>query len=195
MKVFYDWEFLDDGRVIDPISIGMVAEDGRELYAVFAEIEDAPLYERIGRHSWLMANVVPHLPLRPGTDAKQPQAQYPGRFHLDPNSNTVMPRRMIRNAVREFLQASTPVELWGYYAAYDHVALAQLFGPMIRRPDAMPMYTHDLMQMIGQQGKVDLPPTSTDAHNALVDARWTRDAYAAAERARAAADYDPQEER
>ncbi len=34
MKIFYDAEFIEDGVTIDLISIAMVAEDGRELYAV-----------------------------------------------------------------------------------------------------------------------------------------------------------------
>ena len=39
MRIFYDTEFLDDGKTIDLISIGMVAEDGRELYAVSSEFD------------------------------------------------------------------------------------------------------------------------------------------------------------
>src|SRR4051812_11038169 len=34
MKYFYDTEFLEDGQTIELISIGIVAEDGREYYAV-----------------------------------------------------------------------------------------------------------------------------------------------------------------
>ena len=33
MKYFYDTEFLEDGHTFDLISIGIVAEDGREYYA------------------------------------------------------------------------------------------------------------------------------------------------------------------
>lgn len=62
MRVFYDCEFLEDGRTIDLISIGMVAEDGRELYAVAEEIQRDPLRSRICEHQWLMENVIPHLP-------------------------------------------------------------------------------------------------------------------------------------
>ncbi len=34
MRYFYDTEFIDDGRTIELISIGVTAEDGREYYAV-----------------------------------------------------------------------------------------------------------------------------------------------------------------
>jgi len=32
MKYFIDTEFYEDGKTIDLISLGVVAEDGRELY-------------------------------------------------------------------------------------------------------------------------------------------------------------------
>ena len=34
VKYFFDTEFYEDGKTIDLISIGIVAEDGREFYAV-----------------------------------------------------------------------------------------------------------------------------------------------------------------
>jgi hypothetical protein len=39
VKYFYDCEFLEDGKTIDFISIGIVAEDGREFYAVSNEFD------------------------------------------------------------------------------------------------------------------------------------------------------------
>ena len=40
----YDFEFLEDGSTIEPISIGMVCEDGREYYAVITR-EQPDLFE------------------------------------------------------------------------------------------------------------------------------------------------------
>jgi hypothetical protein len=37
MRIFYDCEFIEDGRTIDLISIGLIAEAGDEYYAVKAE--------------------------------------------------------------------------------------------------------------------------------------------------------------
>ena len=51
MRYFYDTEFIEDGRTIELISIGVVAEDGREYYAVSTEFDP----ERAG--SWVRANV------------------------------------------------------------------------------------------------------------------------------------------
>lgn len=39
MKYFFDTEFHEDGRTIDLISIGIVAEDGREYYAINRECD------------------------------------------------------------------------------------------------------------------------------------------------------------
>jgi hypothetical protein len=178
VKIFYDTEFIEDGKTIELISIGMVAEDGRELYLVNEAIEADPLYSRIGHHSWLMQNVIPHLPLREGDPIDQPRAQYAGRFHLDAKDNRVVSRRYIRNAVREFILGTPEPELWAWYGAYDHVALAQLFGRMINLPNGVPMWTNDLKQEVERRGNPSLPEQESAEHHALADARWVRDAYA-----------------
>lgn len=154
MKYWYDTEFLDNGRTIDLISIGIVAEDGREYYAVN---NDAP-WGRIREHAWLMANVVPHL---------GPLGQW-------------LPRDTIRDEVRDFfLRPNEPVELWGYYPSYDHVVLAQLWGPMSSLPKGIPMWTNDIQQVAYHLGlDACLPAQTGNAHNALDDARWTREAWA-----------------
>ena len=58
-KVFLDTEFVDDGRVIDPVSLPLVTETGAEYYAVFADGG----VDRAARDEWLRVNVVPHLPV------------------------------------------------------------------------------------------------------------------------------------
>ena len=56
MKYFLDTEFYEDGKIIDLISIGIVSEDGRELYCVN---QDAKLHLV---SPWVRQNVLPHLP-------------------------------------------------------------------------------------------------------------------------------------
>ena len=163
-RYFYDCEFLEDGETIAPISIGIVGSDGREYYAVFA---DMPV-ERIASHPWLMANVVPHLPA-----ADTPL------WHLDLTHPEVKPRWQIAEEVRGFLTAHNgPIELWGYYSSYDHILLSQLWGRMIDRPDRIPMITLDVQQEAIRLGLENWLPRQADGlHNALADARWTRDAW------------------
>ena len=56
MRFFYDCEFIEDGRTIDLVSIGVVGEDGREFYAVSTEFDPT----RAG--AWVRSNVLPKLP-------------------------------------------------------------------------------------------------------------------------------------
>jgi hypothetical protein len=164
-RLFYDTEFLEDGRSIDLISIGMVAEDGREFYAVNRQLP----VRRIRKHPWLMANVVPSLP--------KPHGQWifdmPKSWLFNYSDACVKPRRQIAAEVRDFILATPePCELWADFGAYDHVVLAQLFGPMTGFPDGIPMWTHDLRQFAEQCGNPALPTLVGEAqHNALHDAR------------------------
>lgn len=183
MKIFYDTEFLEDGERIHLISIGMVAEDGRELYAVNEDVTRDPLYGRICKHQWLMEHVVPHLPLNNGSTGSQKRhgrlstvSAYCGFFNLDMASNLVMPRRMIRNAVRDFILATPAAELWAWYGAYDHVALCQLWGRMVDLPKGVPMWTNDLRQEVARfgLGDDDIPTQETGQHDALADARHNK---------------------
>lgn len=157
MKIFYDTEFLEDGKTIELISIGMVA-DGREYYAVNRNMP----VDRIRNHRWLMDNVVPHLPQHPFADPDE-------LFNTaDP---VVKHPKVIAREVSEFILATPEPELWAWYGAYDHVALAQLFGRMLDLPDGVPMWTNDLRQEAHRLGNPEMPGQVGAEHNALADAR------------------------
>ncbi len=47
MRYFYDCEFIEDGRTIELVSIGVVDENGREFYAVSTEFDPTPR-DRLG---------------------------------------------------------------------------------------------------------------------------------------------------
>ncbi|AHH20786.1 putative bacteriophage protein [Nocardia nova SH22a] len=162
----YDLEFLEDGRTIELISIGLVSETGREYYAVNA---DMPV-DRIKNNRWLMNNVWPSLPLR----GRKVNTGYPSGESvgvLDTASTLLRPRWVIANEVREFLLAEDEPVLWADFGAYDHVALCQLWGPMIRKPEGIPMFTHDLEQAIALVPGFVKPEQAEGQHNALEDAR------------------------
>lgn len=166
VRYFYDTEFLEDGKTIELISIGIVAEDGRELYLVN---QDAP-WKRIKKDDWLMANVVPKLP-QPHGDRRN---RAPKRWAIDFWHPAVRPREGVAGRVKDFLlnpyHVHGPIELWANYAAYDFVALCQLFGRMIDLPDGIPMFTHDLQQEIRRLGNPTMPEQAAGLHNALDDA-------------------------
>lgn len=158
-----DTEFIEDGRTIDLISIGIVCEDGREYYAVNA---DMPI-KRIRKHQWLMDNVVPGLPKPHGDWINH----MPSKWLFDYRNPVVKDRKRIASEVRDFLLAAGEPELWANYSAYDHVVLAQLWGPMSDLPQGIPMWTHDIQQAIERSDGCVFPVQETGVHNALEDTR------------------------
>ncbi|HWC83651.1 MAG TPA: polyadenylate-specific 3'-exoribonuclease AS [Pseudonocardiaceae bacterium] len=152
MRFFYDCEFIEDGVTIDLVSIGVVDEEGREFYAVSTEFDP----DRAG--PWVRANVLPKLP--------------------SPASPAWRSRARIRTDLLDFLgvddraTSRADLELWAWISAYDHVALAQLWGNMTALPRALPRFTHDLRQRWEDVGKPRLPQPPADSHDALADARF-----------------------
>lgn len=169
MKIFYDCEFIEDGRTVDLISIGMVAEDGRELYAVN---RDMPI-KRIAKHDWLRKNVVPSLPRIHG-DRRHYVSVRRNPLALDFEHPDMLSKVRIAAKVERFIQATPDVELWAWYGAYDHVCLAQLWGRMIDLPEGVPMWTNDLKQEAVRLGNPPMPEQAEGVHNALADARHNR---------------------
>ena len=106
VRFFYDTEFIDNGRTIELISIGVAAEDGREYYAGSTEFS-----RRAGG------------PLGAHPRAAQTAAAVVAAVALAAH---------IREELEEFfgIDGDEPIELWAWVAAYDHVALCQLWGPM-----------------------------------------------------------------
>ena len=146
MRFFYDCEFIEDGRTIDLVSIGMVDENGREFYGVSTEFDPSRAIPWVRRH------VLAKLPA-PGDAAWRP-------LHR------------IRDDLLDFLaQPGEPIELWAWMAAYDHVALCQLWGDMRALPRPIPRFTHELRQRWEEAGSPELPAAPADQHDALADAR------------------------
>lgn len=208
MKHFYDLEFLEDGRTVELISIGIVSDDGSEYYAVNSDIQtDEALHRRISEHDWLCRNVIPHLPLAddravaeqlkkaamskrtPYFEPSTKQYTDDGTrldWALDLTDGDVKPHWVIANEVREYflnrldhgmhdpeMDNTGEVELWANYGAYDHVGLMQLWGPMIKRPPHLPMFTHDLQHLAYDLGISEelFPKQEAAEHDALADAR------------------------
>jgi 3' exoribonuclease, RNase T-like len=145
-RFFYDCEFIEDGSTIELVSIGVVDLDGREFYAVSTEFD--------GRRAgpWVRANVLPKLP--------------------SPADPAWRSRAAIRDDLLDFLTLpGEEIELWAWIAAYDHVALCQLWGPMPALPRPLPRFTRELRQRWEDAGRPPLPAPPEDAHDALADAR------------------------
>lgn len=182
MRVYLDTEFIDTGRTIDFISIGLVAEDGKELYRINSNPN--PVGVAVN-HPWLSKHVVPQLPVTVKHTSEFPPEE---RKLFDimsvkdwyvwdkkhPDFQYVKDGYTIRREVHSFLAVYKDVELWADYAAYDHVVLAQMFGRMIDLPKAVPMFTHELRQEWERLGKPELPEQLYGEHHALHDARHNK---------------------
>ena len=145
-RYFYDCEFIEDGRTIELVSIGVIAQDGREFYAVSTEFNPdraAP---------WVRRHVLTKLP--------------------PPSDRAWRTRTAIRMQLYAFLAApGLPIELWAWYAAYDHVVLAQLWGSMPELPPDVPRLTREIRQHWETAGSPAIPGPGADRHDALADAR------------------------
>jgi hypothetical protein len=169
MRYFLDTEFLEDGKTIDLISLGVVAEDGRTFYAVSSEFNK----DRIKADPWMMANVWPSI-------------------EKDVNEGNTLPRSQIASGLLEFsdikhhsaalyasvgIPSDSPVEteFWGFCCAYDWVAVRQLFGRMVDGPRSLPTHCNDIKQYRKFVGARELPRiAAAEKHNALSDAHEVR---------------------
>lgn len=157
MKYFYDTEFIEDGKTIELISFGIVSEDNRELY-----IENSSVNLSLASE-WVKKNVISQL--------KHTKNELWCGMYL--------PHDYIHNVLLDFCSVEEygKPEFWGYYSAYDHVVLCQLFGSMINLPKGWPMYTNDIKQLCDSLGNPQLPEQGKGVHDALEDAKWNKLAY------------------
>lgn len=151
MRYFIDTEFIEDGHTIDLISLAIVCEDGRFDQWISSEFDSSKA------DLWVRDNVLDKLP-----------------------SQDVHPRRSrqrIRRSLLNFVGDDANPESWDDYAAYDWIAICQLFGKMIDLPYRWPMYINDIRQFASANlvswNHLPTPHEST-AHEALADAHNTK---------------------
>jgi hypothetical protein len=150
-RYFYDCEFIEDGTTIDLVSIGVVDEYGREYYGVSTDFDPTAAVP------WVRRNVLNRLPPR-----RHPSWMSRARIRATLYDFLVQPMRT---------DPKLEMELWAWYAAYDHVVLAQLWGTMSGLPRELPRFTKDLRQLWDDKGRPALPEPEAERHDALVDAR------------------------
>lgn len=147
MKYWIDTEFIERPYTIDLISVGLVAEDGREFYAESSEVDWSAASD------WTLQHVRPQL------------------------DGGGMPREQIGYAVRRFTEQDHEPVFWGYFPAYDWVVFSWLFGGMGELPFHFPQLCLDIKQWAIELGDPELPHQVGARHHALADARWTREAW------------------
>ena len=160
MKYFLDTEFIEGfhkplfgkkRHFIDLISIGIVAEDGREYHAISNE------YWYYKADDWVKKNVI--IPLYLNTVHGDNRNRYDAQnFHFAYGKSNERIKIELLNFFscwrdQHFWRApsSETIEIYGYYADYDWVLICSLFGRMIDLPKGFPMYCRDLKQMLDEK--------------------------------------------
>ncbi len=154
MRYYLDTEFIEHERTMDLISIGVVAQDGREFYAISLEFDPAAASDWIREHVLVL---------------------------LEPRESGVWKSRAaIRDELVAFI-GDDPPEFWTWCGLYDWLAVVQLFGGLDRLPTGWLYFANDLMQWCGQLGLSTedprIPRQVERQHHALADARHNRVIY------------------
>jgi hypothetical protein len=183
MRYFLDTEFAENGSTIDLISIGVLAEDGREFYACSTEARLDLV------NDWVRSNVLPQLP-RYGDQAWMSRKAIRDELELfiADGWDAVYDQRTSMGTLADlkkgYYRRDVNPQFWAYFADYDWVVLCQLFGTMMDLPAHFPRYCMDLKQWATQLGlsKDNVlsgwPKQEMGEHNALFDARWNAELYA-----------------
>jgi len=182
MKYYLDTEFheykkqpkvlgINVGKPIDTIeliSIGMIAEDDREYYAICNEFNVKAAWD----NEWLRENVLRNIFVEDLLTMQEDSGGKLGTKYIFTRKNFKhflsihgKSRKEIEEGIKEFctldesyfhkkLTAGESVidinpkpEFYAYYADYDWVVFCWLFGRMMDLPKGFPMYCKDLKQM------------------------------------------------
>lgn len=164
MQYFIDTEYDFSAAEcrITPISIGVVAEDGRTFYAVSTEFKAQRL------SPWVRDNVLPLLPERRPSFYDSPRIRM--------TASAWMSRGEIAKQMLAFVGDDPAPEFWGDYADFDYVVLSILMGGFDAWPKTWPMFINDLQQHPFGLKASDAVRSSIP-HDALSDARAVHDAY------------------
>ncbi len=171
MRIFFDAEFTGLHHHTTLISIGLVAENGQEIYCEFTDYDKAQIDD------WLQENIIEKLTLQPL-----------GK----PNSLTVWPANSfcgntdeIRIELNKWLSQFDSVEMWSDTLAYDWVLFNHIFGHAFNIPKHVYYIPFDIATLFKIKG-VD-PDINREEfagvngqekkHNALWDARIIRACY------------------
>jgi hypothetical protein len=190
-------------HTIELISIGIVAEDGREYYSVCNEFN----LKAAEKNKWLNENVLTPITV----DFYRKEGVYAKTYHWESltlknflkwkGKSKAKIAEEIRNfvcnptghpdpvVVSHFYEQDHP-KFYGYYADYDWVVFCSMFGTMMDLPKGFPMYCRDLKQLLDDKAtgrwhmshqeciekiKQDKNyPKQENEHHALADAKWNK---------------------
>lgn len=173
MRYDYDTEFHERGGkfAIEAISIGIVAEDGREYYAVYDDFDT----RAVAKNEWLMKNVMSSIGHQAFVVSDFLGMPMTRDIYVD--DPACKPRWQIAEDIMNFTRGDDDIQWWNWYGAYDHVVLYQTFGTMMDRPGNYPMWSNDIKSLHKEAGYPEMPRQPKGKHNALDDARFNTVRY------------------
>jgi len=200
MKFFIDTEFHEYKKTvsfifkanqhfdtIDLISIGIIADSGKEYYAISKDFDVDAAWDNLWLRDNVLRKIYSQLVSMEGMYAK---TYHPGLMEFTPKGLSWLldshgkTKEQIAFDIKEFVSLNSdeqPIEFVGYYSDYDWVVFCWLFGRMIDLPHGFPMFCIDTKQMLDerrldQKWKDEVCPIENE-HDALEDAKWTRKLY------------------
>ncbi|MCH9739493.1 MAG: 3'-5' exoribonuclease [Epsilonproteobacteria bacterium] len=157
MKIFFDTEFTGLHKNTTLISIGMVAEDGRELYC---ELND---YDKSQVDNWIKENVISNL------------------YNTNPIN-----KKQLKKTIEGFLEPYDSVEIWSDCLSYDWVLFNDIFGHAFNIPKNVYYIPFDICTLmkikgvdpdINREEYCGFAEEINQKHNALHDARVIKACY------------------
>lgn len=157
MKIFFDTEFTGLHKNTTLISIGMIDEEGRELYC---ELND---YDKSQCDEWIHHNVIANL-------------------HNTNPINTVQ----LKKAIEGFLEPYSYVEMWSDCLSYDWVLFCDIWGHAFNIPKNIYYIPFDICTVfkmkgidpdINRENFAGLNLDHPQKHNALWDAKAIKTCY------------------
>ena len=165
MKVFFDTEFTGLHQETTPISIGLIAENGKTFYGQFTD------YDKSQVDDWIQKCVINQLPATPQ--------------ELYAMADTVAYgcRAQVATMLKNWLSQFDEVEMWSDCLSYDWVLFNQLYGHAFNIPKNVYYIPFDICTLFKAKG-VD-PDINREAfagiegtkHTALHDAEVIKVCY------------------
>jgi hypothetical protein len=173
MNIYWDSEFTGLHRDTTLISLGMVADNGREFYAEFTD------YDPWQVDDWVQEHVIDNLLFNDPFDGPPFVRNIGSVTFVKGDINDV------RDALESWLSRFDYIELWSDCHHYDVVLLQGIFGGAFSMPSHIYYIPFDLSTAlkvygidpdISREAFID-SPIEGEKHNSLYDARVIQACY------------------
>lgn len=174
MRVYLDFEFINLGRVTEPISIGLTTDAGESFYGEFTDYPK----EMIAPGDWVDENVIQKLWLKTPPPAMPLQTQYVVGTQFEV---TALMEGWLSQ--QYFSSDANELHIWSDVYAYDWVLFCNLFGGMMSIPKFIYYIPFDLATLLHikeidpdisreafAMSVLDVAAPTALKHNALFDA-------------------------